>query len=114
MRLFPAEEGDIRLLYIQPKLFYSNIILPLPTSNIMPYNASYRSVIDIKDIPAIIKAARIKCGYTQQELGEKLEYARKSAEVTVARWESGTRPVPLEKIRPLATALNLTVDNLVP
>ena len=114
MRLFPAEEGDIRLLYIQPKLFYSNIILPLPTSNIMPYNASYRSVIDIKDIPAIIKAARIKCGYTQQELGEKLGYSTDSAGVMLRTWESGRRPVPLEKIRPLATALNLTVDDLVP
>lgn len=68
----------------------------------------------MKDIPAIIKAARIRCGYTQQELGEKLDYAGDSAQVTVRRWESGTRPVPLDKIRPLAAALNLTLDDLIP
>ena len=113
MRLFPAEEGDIRLLYIQPKLFYSNVILPLPTSNLMPYNASYRSVIDMKDIPAIIKAARIKCGYTQKELAEKLGYET-AGDAIIRTWESGKRPVPLVKIRALATALNLTVDDLVP
>lgn len=68
----------------------------------------------MKDIPAAIKAARIRCSYTQRELGEKMGYAGKSAEVTVARWESGTRPVPLEKIRPLAAALGLTLDDLIP
>lgn len=68
----------------------------------------------MKDIPAIIKAARIRAGYTLRELGEKLGYEGKSAEVTVTRWESGARPVPLEKIRALAAALNLTVDDLVP
>lgn len=67
-----------------------------------------------KDIPAIIKAARLRCGYTQQELGEKLGYKGRSAEVTVQRWESGSRPVPLDKIRPLAAALNLTLDDLIP
>lgn len=67
-----------------------------------------------KDIPAIIKAARIRCGYTQQELGEKLGYEGDSAQVTVRRWESGSRPVPLVKIRPLAAALNLTLDDLIP
>ncbi len=32
-----------------------------------------------KDIPAIIKAARIRCGYTQQELGENPSPSSKSA-----------------------------------
>lgn len=68
----------------------------------------------MKDIPAIIKAARLRCGYTQKELGEKLEYEGRSAEVAVQQWEYGRRPVPLEKIRPLAAALNLTVDDLIP
>jgi transcriptional regulator with XRE-family HTH domain len=68
----------------------------------------------MKDIPAIIKAARIKCGYTQQELGEKLEYTGETAQVSVRRWETGKAPVPLVKIRALAAALNLTVDDLVP
>ena len=68
----------------------------------------------MKNIPAIIKAARIRCGYTQQELGEKLGYSGDGAQVTVRRWESSTRPVPLDKIRPLAAALNLTLDDLIP
>ena len=68
----------------------------------------------MKDIPAIIKAARIKCGYTQKELGEKMGYEGRSAENMTQQWEHGKRPVPLEKIRALAAALNLTVDDLVP
>ena len=68
----------------------------------------------MKDIPAIIKAARLRCGYTQKELGEKMGYPAKSGEVAVARWEAGTRPVPIDKIRPLAAALNLTLDDLIP
>lgn len=86
----------------------------MPTIDSTLYNILYRSVNAMKDIPAIIKAARIKCGYTQKELGEKTGYEGRSAEVAVQRWENGRRPVPLEKIRALAAALNLTVDDLVP
>ena len=68
----------------------------------------------MKDIPAVIKAARIRCGYTQQELGEKLGYAGESANATMRKWETGKTPVPLVKIRPLAAALNLTLDDLIP
>jgi transcriptional regulator with XRE-family HTH domain len=68
----------------------------------------------MKDIPAIIKAARLKCGYTQKELGEKMGYEGRSAEVSVQRWENNRAPIPLEKIRPLAAALNLTLDDLIP
>lgn len=68
----------------------------------------------MKDIPAIIKAARIRCGYTQQELGEKLGYAGESANAIMRAWETGRRPVPIDKIRPLAAALNLTLDDLIP
>lgn len=68
----------------------------------------------MKDIPATIKAARLRCGYTQQELGEKMGYSVSTAGATVRRWENGTRPVPIDKIRPLAAALNLTLDDLIP
>ena len=68
----------------------------------------------MKNIPDIIKAARVQAGFAQKELGEKLGYEGRSAEVTVQRWESGARPVPLDKIRPLAAALNLTLDDLIP
>ena len=68
----------------------------------------------MKDIPPIIKAARIRAGMTQQELGEKLGYDQSTASSTVRRWELGIRPVPVDKIRQLALVLNLTVDDLIP
>lgn len=69
----------------------------------------------MKDIPAIIKAARIRCGYTQKELAERLGYGESSNPgALIKRWESGERPVPIDKIRPLAAALNLTLDDLIP
>lgn len=68
----------------------------------------------MKNIPDTIRAARMNAGMTQQELGEKMGYAGDSAQVTVRRWEAGSRPVPLDKIRPLAAALNLTLDDLIP
>lgn len=86
----------------------------MPTIDSTLYNILYRSVNAMKDIPAIIKAARIKCGYTQKELGEKIGYTGESQERVIRYIESGKRSVPLEKIRALAAALNLTVDDLVP
>ena len=80
----------------------------------MLYNILIGSVNAMKDIPAIIKAARVRCGFTQQELGEKLGYEGDSAQVAVRQWESGRRPIPIIKIRALAAALNLTLDDLIP
>jgi transcriptional regulator with XRE-family HTH domain len=54
-----------------------------------------------------IITARINKGLTQRELGERLGYQSKSAQVTVARWEAGTRPVPREKILELCKLLDL-------
>lgn len=68
----------------------------------------------MQDIPATIKAARIRCGYTQKELGAKIGYKGESQERVIRYIESGRRPVPLEKIRALAAALNLTLDDLIP
>ena len=68
----------------------------------------------MKDRPATIKAARIRCGFTQKELGLKMGHPESSADNIVRQWESGRRPVPIDKIRPLAAALNLTLDDLIP
>lgn len=67
-----------------------------------------------KDIPAIIKAARIRAGLTQQELGEKLGYSSDSAGVMIRAMESGRRPVPDDRKRALVTALDLTFDDIIP
>lgn len=61
-----------------------------------------------------IKQARIEAGYTQQKLGELCGYAGEAAQVSVRRWESGTRPVPVEKIRLVAKHLRLNLDDLIP
>ena len=61
-----------------------------------------------------IKSCRIKAGLSQQKLGELLGYTGRSALVTVQRWESNTRPVPIEKLRALAKALNIPLDSLIP
>ena len=65
-------------------------------------------------ICATIRKARKGQGLTQQELGELLGYEGDSALVSVQRWEAGTRPVPIEKLRKLAEVLNLTLDDLIP
>lgn len=65
-------------------------------------------------IPEKIKTARLMVGLTQQQLGEKCGYEGETAQVSVRRWEGGTRPVPIEKLRTVAKLLNLTLDDLVP
>ena len=78
------------------------------------YNILHRSVNAMKNIPDTIRAARINAGMTQQELGEKLGYSTASAGPMIRQMESGKTPVPLVKIRALAAALNLTLDDLIP
>lgn len=68
----------------------------------------------MKDIPPIIKAARIRAGMTQQELGERMGYEGETAGATMRKWETGKTPVPMKKIRQLAAVLNLTLDDLIP
>lgn len=68
----------------------------------------------MKDIPPIIKAARIRAGMTQQELGERMGYEGETAGATMRKWETGKTPVPMKKIRQLSAVLNLTLDDLIP
>lgn len=67
-----------------------------------------------KEIAERIKAARKAKGLTQLGLGEALGYEGKTGEHFVSRWERNERPVPLDKIRPLANVLGLTIDDLIP
>jgi len=66
------------------------------------------------DVPRRIQAARSQHAMTQQELGEALGYTGDSARVVVAQWEAGTRPVPMDKIRPLSELLHIEVVSLLP
>ncbi|MBR6186174.1 MAG: helix-turn-helix transcriptional regulator [Clostridia bacterium] len=58
--------------------------------------------------------AKKATGLTQKQLGEMCGYTGQGAMVTVNRWESDTRPVPIEKIRILAKSLHMSLDELIP
>ena len=57
--------------------------------------------------PALIRSARLALGLTQQQLGERLGYTGRTAELTVQAIESGRRKAPRDKVKALAELLNL-------
>lgn len=63
--------------------------------------------------PDTIRAARIAAGLTQKQLGEAAGYADSTAQPFVASWEAGTRPIPRDKIREVAKALNIEPTELI-
>lgn len=65
-------------------------------------------------IPERIKQARKEAGLTQKQVGVACGYEEKSAERTARHWESGTKPVPLDKLRTLSQVLNIPLDQLIP
>lgn len=65
-------------------------------------------------IPDLIRTTRISLGLMQKDIGEACGYSGVLAQVQIAKWEAGTRPVPLDKIRVLARTLKLEVDDLIP
>ncbi|MBQ7409889.1 MAG: helix-turn-helix domain-containing protein [Clostridia bacterium] len=52
---------------------------------------------------------RKKNGWSQEELGEKLDVSRQ----TISKWESGQTTPELEKLRNLAKLFNISVDELI-
>lgn len=67
-----------------------------------------------EQICKLIRTKRKDHGLTQKALGLLCGYDEKSAEVSVRRWEAGSRPVPIEKLRVLASVLEVTLDELIP
>ncbi len=61
-----------------------------------------------------IKERRKALNLTQQALGELCGYEGRNAELMVQHWEHGRAPVPLEKLRPLAKALQIPLETLIP
>ena len=57
-----------------------------------------------------IKARRIELDMTQQELAEKVGYKGKTA---ISKIEAGERDLRQSKIRPVAEALNTTVEYIM-
>ena len=68
---------------------------------------------DSMTIPEKIKKVRQEAGMTQKQVGLACGYEEKSAERTARHWESGTKPVPIEKLRALSQVLNIPLDQLI-
>ncbi|WP_370812696.1 helix-turn-helix domain-containing protein [Butyricicoccus pullicaecorum] len=55
-----------------------------------------------------IKEYRERCGFTQQQLAEKIQENR----ATIAKWEIGSAFPRAEKLPTLADALHCSIDDL--
>ena len=67
-----------------------------------------------EEICKLIRDQRKALNLTQQQLGEMCGYTGRNAESMVQQWEHGRSPVPINKLRALAEALQLTLDELIP
>lgn len=61
-----------------------------------------------------LKRLRKNANLTQKQLGLAIGVAEKSAENTVQGWEYKKQLPTLTKLRPLAQALGVTLDDLIP
>lgn len=61
-----------------------------------------------------IRQKRKEKKLTQKQLGLLCGYPEASAERMVQFWERNEREVPLDKIRPLANALEIPIESLIP
>ena len=68
-----------------------------------------REVITLSTLGERIKAARIKCDMTQEQLAAALD----TTKAAVSRYEAGKREPNLEQLRKIAKATNTTVSELV-
>ena len=60
-----------------------------------------------------IKNARNLRGLTQKELGMKLGFDEKSADVRIAQYESGTRTPKSELLSEIASILDVNINSLI-
>lgn len=61
-----------------------------------------------------IRAARVAAGLTQKQLGLAVGFSENSAERMIQKWEYGNCTPSLQYLRPLANALKVSLDYLVP
>lgn len=61
----------------------------------------------------IIREARLKAGLSQKELGTACGCSDRNAQSTVARWESGNRPIPKNKMLTVSRLLNIPLESLL-
>ena len=60
-----------------------------------------------------IRKVREAAGLTQQQLGERCGYIGIKAQIYVARWEAGIRPVPKNKLKVISATLKIALENLL-
>ena len=60
-----------------------------------------------------VKTARLALGLTQQQLGERIGYTGRTAELTIQAIESGRRKVPRDKVKKLAELLSINPIQLL-
>lgn len=64
--------------------------------------------------PELIRTRRKALNLTQKALGLRCGYKDTTAEQVVQNWEYGKQPVPLARMRDLAAALGIPVEDLIP
>ena len=57
----------------------------------------------------MIAKLRKKCGFSQEELGEKLDVSRQA----VSKWESGQAVPELEKLKEMCRIFEVSMDELL-
>jgi transcriptional regulator with XRE-family HTH domain len=65
-------------------------------------------------ISGTLRAARITAKLTQKKLGELIGYTGTLAQVQIAQWEAGTRPIPRDKLKAVAHILKIPLETLLP
>ena len=65
-------------------------------------------------IPDLIRSARLSAKLTQVKLGEMVGYTGTTAQVQIAQWEAGTRPIPRDKLKAVALILKIPLETLLP
>jgi len=68
----------------------------------------------MESIGNYIRTCRIARGITQKELGIACGYTPETALKTIQSWEHDRQDVPIKRVRLLAKALRVPVENLIP
>ena len=61
-----------------------------------------------------LKYMRLAAGLTQREVGEACGFTGNTASSAVQHWENGRRMPSIDRLRPLANALKVPVNQVVP
>lgn len=96
-------------------------VLPTSYGKVLQNSAGFciiqgQEVEDVteQEIANYIREIRIRLGLTQKQLGELCGYEGRTAVRMVQQWEGCRRPVPIVKLRALASALQVPLEDIIP